>query len=146
MIRLLSSGNDGEVLASARALGRLCSLNDLGNMIEETEGKLSKTDMQYLYESGHKDGFEKGKLEGYKNGLEEGRRIPRQGRLFGDVLIDSSQQEDKIRYCSQYETRLKEKELVFIESCLNRITNLNKPLTEAQSKWLEDIYRRLGGK
>jgi len=143
LIRLLSSENEGEVIACVNALRRVCDLKELGNQIEGNgKSDLTKKDMQYLYEAGFKDGFEKGK----KEGLEEGRRIPRQGQMFGDVLLDGREEESRVRYCADRETRLKEKERIFIESCLQRVVVMQRPLTQAQNKWLNDIYGRLGGR
>jgi flagellar biosynthesis/type III secretory pathway protein FliH len=146
LVRLLSSENEGEIIACARALRRICSLNDLGNLIEESDkASLAKKDMQYLYDAGYKDGLEQGKKEGYKVGLEEGRKTLYQRDLFGDVF-DNSQEEIRILYCDERKMRLvKLKERDFVESCLYRTSFLKKALTPAQRKWLDEIYKKLGG-
>ena len=62
LVRLLSSDNDNEVLATTRAIRKTCSLNELGDLIEGGS-KLSKAEMKVVYDAAFKDGFEKGKQE-----------------------------------------------------------------------------------
>jgi flagellar biosynthesis/type III secretory pathway protein FliH len=145
LVRLLSSENEGETIACVRALRKTCSLVDLGNLIEESDrSSLAKKDMQYLYDSGYKDGFEKGKEEGYKLGLAESQKTYYRGSQFGDVY-DNSLEEQRVIYCSDRKRNLKAQEQDFIDSCVHRVSVMKKSLTPAQAGWLNSIYRRLGG-
>jgi len=145
----MSSDSDGEIVACVNALRKYCNLNDLGNLIEGNsngEDKMSKKDMQYLYDAGYKDGLEAGKKQGFKDGLEEGKKVVYRGNPFEDVL-DNSDEESKVIYCDKHKSRLKsENEKDFVESCLARVRVYHKALTPPQLKWINDIYKRLGGK
>jgi hypothetical protein len=98
--------------------------------------------MQYLYDAGHRDGYDAGYAKGKKDGLEESKKFYRNN--FGDV-IDNSDQQLRILFCSKHREKLNPKEKDFVDSIMHRSTVLNKTLTDAQNKWLNDIFHRIGG-
>jgi len=140
LVRMLASDNQGEVLNSISLIKRIISFNDLAELIEKGRingtGTITKEDMQTLYDAGFTDGR--------KQGFEEGKREGQRGSPFGDVL-DNSNEQLRVKFCEQHKAKLKSKEREFIESIVRRSIDQNKTLTEPQLKWMNDIYRRLGG-
>jgi hypothetical protein len=139
LVRMLSSSHQGEVIAVRDAIQKLCSFNDLGDLIEGGSS-LSQAEMQTIYnagfEDGNKHGFEKGKQEGKAN----------LGRPFQDV-IDNSTEQERIVFCQKHKDRLqKKREKEFIENLVHWTTVLKRNLTPGQVQWLNDIYTRLGGR
>jgi hypothetical protein len=143
LIRLLSSDQQGEVLAAVAALRKVCSLNELGDLIEGSagasgSGTLSNEKIQKIYEFGFKHGYD----DGIKKGREEGRHS-----LHGFQTVFGAGDIQKVSYCLKHKDRLTRfKERNFVVSLVHWTTVLRKPLTPAQGRWLNAIYGKLGGK
>jgi hypothetical protein len=152
LVRMLSSGHQGEAMAARDAVQKICSFNDLADLIE-SGSDFKKAELQFVYDSGHEDGFKKG----FEKGLQEGKlgsnssRPPPSSHKKGDIFFDIGDKPDiikeKIQFCQKHKDRLrKDREKEFIANIVNWTTVLNRPLTPGQENWLNDIYARLGGK
>jgi hypothetical protein len=141
LVRMLSSNHDGEVLAAVSALRKMCSLNDLGNLIEGTkqEGAMTEEEMKLIYDTGYELGYEKGLLKG----KEDAKRTLHDP--YEDIF-DNSSEEQRVLYCQKHKEKLTGgKDRAFVDNMVNWSTVLHRRATPAQLKWLNDIYRRLGG-
>jgi hypothetical protein len=134
LIRLLSSDQQGEVLAAVAALRKVSSLNELGDLIE---GRALRGEIQTLWEAGLNHGYD----VGIKKSREESRHS-----LHRFQTVFNAGDTDKVLYCQKHKSRLtNQKERKFIDSLVNWTTVLRKPLTRAQTNWLNAIYAKLGG-
>jgi hypothetical protein len=136
-IRLLSSPRDGEVLAAARMLSKNCDINELGNLIEhggngQSGGKLSKAEMQVIYDAAFKDGYQKGKSEAGGFKFEDAFPDPND---FHAIACWCQSRTDKL-------SRMRERE--FIDDVVG-YTVFREP-TIKQKQWLFAIYKKLGGR
>ena len=129
LIRMLSSSNDGEVMAAVRAIQK--TLNGAGADIHDLAarvkggGKLSEAEMRKIYEAG----------------VEAGKNDAAVDKGFNSVdgLISWH---DMAIYCAGHGGRLAPREQQFIEDMV-RWTARREP-SEKQGKWLHAIYVRLG--
>jgi hypothetical protein len=96
-IRLLSSDQPGEVIAAARALNRVLKNNGadihvLADAIGQPNGKLSKAEMQRLYDAG----------------FEAGKRAAENGPMFRNINLDEEPGWNEIaRECAAHPGRMK---------------------------------------
>jgi len=150
LVRLLSSDQQGEALSSLSALKRMCSLNDLGNFIEGLDvgngNSLSKQQMKELYEAGYDDGRSSFKREMEQKNTQKNGSAPWEDIADIDDAIFGKTDDYKVKYCNTHKDKLKkQREKEFIDNMVNWTTVRQKPLTEPQKKWINDIYSRLGG-
>jgi hypothetical protein len=133
-IRLLSSPRDGEVLAAAKMLCKNCDMNELGDLIERGgngQSKLSKAEMQVIYDAAFKDGYKKGVEE---SGFDDDSAFPSSGDFHAIAC-----------WCQNRSDRLiKIKEREFIDDIVG-YTVFRTP-TIKQQQWLISIYKKLGGR
>jgi hypothetical protein len=136
LIRLLSSDQDGEVVAAARALNRLLKINGsdihaIADSIGQANGKLSEAEMRKLYDAGFEAGV---------------RAVEDKQHGDGDFRdIEGMPPWDKVaRWCQHRSDRLRDNERQFINDMASR-TVWRDP-TVKQEKWLRSIFLRLGGK
>jgi hypothetical protein len=148
---MISSNHQGEVMAAKTAVEKICSFNDIGDLIEA--GGITNAEMQKIWDAGDKNGFKRG----YEKGLQEGKlnsnssRPPPSSHKKEDIFFDIGDKPDiikeKIQFCEKHKNKLRtDREKEFIDNIINWTRTLNKPLTPGQENWLNDIYKRLGGK
>lgn len=123
-IRLLSSDQPGEVVAAARALNRMLKNNGadihvLADAIGQANGKLSKAEMQKLYNAGY----------------EAGKRAAENGPMFRNVnMHEEPSWHDIAVECAKHSDELRdERERDFIKAMVRR-TVRGSQLSEAQTK------------
>jgi hypothetical protein len=133
LIRLLSSDHDGEVIAAARALTRTLKnakldIHALAESVGQANGKLSKAEMQKLYDAG----------------FEAGRRAAETEAVFRNVnMHEEPSWHDIAVECARYPDELRdERERDFVKAMVRRTVRGGK-LSEAQAKWLRDVYARV---
>ena len=136
LIKMLSSPNDGEVVAAARAILRTLAqegadIHELATRVEGGGGKLSEADMRRIYDVA----------------CAEGRRAAEQDRSRGQPAtefhdVEPNWQEIAISCRDRGNGRLTERERGFVDDMV-RWTLYRKP-SEKQAKWLHSIYVRLG--
>ena len=129
LLKMLSSSHDGEKLAAVHAI--LATLQGAGTNIHELAahvegGKLSKADMQRIYDAAYQDG---------KHAAEQ-----TQGAEFHNVGGPSWH--DMAIECRDHDNgRLTPREREFIEDMV-RWTTRREP-SEKQGKWLHVLYVRM---
>jgi hypothetical protein len=132
LIRLLSSQADGEVLGAVRALQRTLQTNNLdihalAKRIENGSG----FDAQEAREQ-------------YRAGFMAGLQAANQAQSNGRDDREPPSWAEMARACQKQSQRLSERERKFINNMAAR--TVYGDLTEAQGKWLESIFYRLGGR
>jgi hypothetical protein len=128
LIKMLSSPNDGEVVAAARALMRTLEAEgaDIHELAERVEGrKLSQAEMQTIYDKAFQDG---------KNAA-----VAANG--FSPVAVPTFYSM-ACEIQAKANERLRPKEKDFIEDMV-RWCALREP-SEKQAKWLHNIYCKFG--
>jgi hypothetical protein len=129
LIRLLSSDNDGEVLAAARALRR--TLQTSGADLHTLAAAIELSDAV--------------KLGLYKAGFEDDKRATEDAQPVSFHSVDgASNWHEMALWCQQHSNRLRTNECEFINDMASR-TVWREP-TEKQGKWVKSIYLRRGGK
>jgi hypothetical protein len=134
LIRRLSSDQDGEVVATARAMTRMLAgigadIHDVSARIEHSSnGALSEAEMKETFDAGIKEGIRRG---------EQTRRMAYIAPQFPPAAAMAM-------YCYQRIDRLSEWESEFITNMASwtRV----KPLSLKQQAHLEKIYLKLGGR
>jgi hypothetical protein len=130
LIKMLSSPNDGEVVAAARAILRQLQAegSDIHELAERVEGrKLSKAEMQTIYDRAYRDGK---KAAAANDGFSD------VGSSDGPSWHDMA-----VAILSKASGRLSPKELGFVED-MERWCARREP-TPKQAKWLHSIYCRI---
>ena len=141
LIRRLTSDQDGEVVATARALIRTLNsigadIHDVAERIEHSgNGALSEREMQEIFDAGVKTGIKQTEQK-LRN------QAPHGGAQGMTVQFPSAR--DMAMYCYQCIDRLNEWEQEFIGNMV-RWTR-RRPLTIKQQARLEEVYLKLGGK
>jgi hypothetical protein len=136
-IRMLASDRDGDVIAAARAIGRLLrneglDIHMLAEGIENPNGgTLSEVEMKKLYDAGYDAGLRA--AEDKHHGLAD----------FANTDGTPSWHEIAL-FCQRHNDCLRDKEREFINEMASR-TVWCEP-TEKQTKWLKSIFYRLGGR
>ena len=129
LIKMLSSPNEGEVVAAARAILRTLAQEgtDIHELAARVEGgKLSKADMQRIYDTAFADG----------------RRAAEKDKPTEFHDVEPNWQE-MATSCRDHDAgRLTPRERGFVDDMV-RWTVYRKP-SEKQAKWLHSIYVRLG--
>ena len=127
LLKLLSSNNDGEVVAAARAIMRTLESEgaDIHELAERVEGrKLSQSEMQRIYDQAFRDGKQAAAVNaGFTN----------VGPSFYAMACEIKHKADG---------RLSPKEHDFVEDMVRWCTR--REPSEKQSKWLHAIYCRIG--
>ena len=130
LIKMLSSPNDGEVVAAARAILRQLQAegSDIHELAERVEGrKLSKAEMQTIYDRAYRDGKKAAAATGGFSDV---------GSPGGPSWHDMA-----VAILSKANGRLSPKELGFVEDMERRCAR--REPTEKQAKWLHSIYCRI---
>jgi hypothetical protein len=135
-IRLLASDKPGEIVAAAGALVRALAragadVHELADHIEQTNGKLSETDMRTLFDAGYQQGMRD--AETRFHGPEDFRSVD-----------GSPNWEAMACYCRERRERLSDREEEFVDQMASRA--VWRTPTERQGKWLKSIYLKLGGR
>jgi hypothetical protein len=136
LIRLLSSNQDGEVVAAARALNRLLKVNGsdihaLADSIGQANGKLNEAEMRKLYDAGFEAGVRA--VEDKQHSDEDFHNTDGTPSWHAIAV-----------WCQRRDERLRDSERQFINDMAGR-TVWRDP-TVKQEKWLRSIFLRLGGK
>jgi hypothetical protein len=129
LIKMLSSPNDGEVVAAARAILRTLAqegtdIHELATRVEG--GKLSKANMQRIYDAAFADG----------------RRAAENNKPTEFHDVEPNWHEIAVNCRDHDDGRLTPREREFVNDMV-RWTVHRKP-SEKQGKWLHLIYVRLG--
>ena len=129
------------VVAAARAIIRVlksagADIHALAEQVEQTDAKLSETEMRKLfdagYDAGHADGVRAAEAKLHHD--EDGFRS-----------VDGAPSWHQIaRFCQDRNARLRGNEPDFVDDMVG-LTVWREP-TMKQQKWLHSIYARLGGK
>jgi hypothetical protein len=136
-LRMLASDRDGDVIAAARAIGRLLrneglDIHALAEGIEKPNGGvLTEAEMKKLYNAG------------YDAGLCAAENKHHGPNDFANVDGTPCWHEIAL-FCQQHGDHLRDKEREFINDMASR-TVWCEP-TEKQAKWLKSIFYRLGGR
>src|SRR5262249_8297868 len=136
MIRMLASDRDGDVIAAARAIGRLLrnqglDIHALAEGIDNPNGSgFSEAEMKKLYDAG------------YDAGLRAAEEKHHGSADFANVDGTPSWHEIAL-FCQRHKDRLRDKEREFVNDMASR-TVWCEP-TEKQAKWLRSIFYRLDG-
>jgi hypothetical protein len=129
LIRMLSSQEDGEVLGAVRALRRTLQAN-----------KLDIHALAKRIENG--GGFDEHESrEHYRAGFMAGLQAANQAQSSG--RYEPPSWAEMARACQKQAHRLTERERKFVNNMAAR--TVYGDLSEAQGKWLESIFYRLGG-
>jgi hypothetical protein len=132
LIRLLSSDQDGEVVAAARALNRTLKRARLDiHVLADSvgNGKLSEVEMRKLYDAG----FEAGKraAENANN-----------GQMFRNVNLDDEPSwHDIATECATNRWLYGTHEKAFLDKMVRRTVHGGEP-SEKEANWLRKIYAR----
>jgi hypothetical protein len=136
-VRLLSSNQDGEVVAAARAIVRTlkksgADIHTLADRIEHANGgKLSEAEMKKLYDAGYDAGVRA--AENKQHGAVDFHNVDGTP-AWNEIAL----------FCQHQQDRLRTNELQFVNDMAER-TVWREP-TERQGKWLRSIFYRLGGR
>jgi hypothetical protein len=128
LLKLLSSNNDGEVVAAARAIMRTLEAEgaDIHELAERVEGrKLSPSEMQQIYDTAFRRGRDAAAADGGFHNTE--------GPSFYEMAREVMRKEDG---------RLSPKERDFVDDMV-RWCARREP-SEKQAKWLHTLYCRIG--
>jgi hypothetical protein len=138
LIRRLSSDQDGEVVATARALSRTlqsigADLNDLGDRIEHSgNGALVEAELKEVYDAGVKEGVRREKAQA-SHGASQG------------VAVQFPSARDMAMHCYRNLAELRsEWEQEFITNMAS--WTRTRPLSSKQQAHLEKIYIKLRGR
>lgn len=137
LIRLLSSDQDGEILAAVRALVRTlrragADIHALADRVEKSDaGGLTEAEMRKLYDAGYAAGV---------RAAENEQNRP----FFRNVnLNDDPSWHDIARECAAPGARLRDdRERKFVNDMVRWTVHGGAP-TEKQAKWLRSIYARI---
>jgi hypothetical protein len=143
LVRLLASDQDGEVLNAAAALKRICSLNEIGDIIE-TGGtaKISNDEMQKIWDHGFEEGYETG-LKKAKS-LYETVGVNKNNKSREGIFGNPGEDGKKALYCQKHKNVLKKsKEKEFVDDMVNWTIGMGRPLSPAQASWLNSICSKL---
>jgi hypothetical protein len=127
LIKMLSSNNDGEVIAAARAIQR--TLSGAGSDVHElaeriSGGKLSEAEMRKIYDAAYEDGKNDAAID----------------KGFTDVAGPSWHQ--MATFCAERGERwLTTREREFVDDMVS--WTARRDPTEKQGKWLHVLYVRL---
>ena len=141
-IRLLTSDQEGEVIAAVEALKRTVKtggtdIHALAYLVEQANGdKLNEAEMRKLYDAG----YEAGHAEGVRAAE---AKVPRDAAGFCHVNGSKSWREMAV-FCQDRSARLRPNEAEFVDD-MTGWTTCREP-TPKQAKWLRSIYARLGGR
>jgi hypothetical protein len=133
LIKMLSSSSDGEIVAAARALMRTLAqegadIHDLAARVEG--GKLSKADMQRIYDQAYRDGKEAATASAAEtNAGFHSVDLP----TFHGMACEIQHKANG---------RLSEKEQGFVDDMV-RWCAYREP-SEKQAKWLHALYCKIG--
>jgi hypothetical protein len=132
LIKLLSSSNDGEVVAAARAILRTLEAEgaDIHELAERVEGrKLSQAEMQRIYDQAFADGKNAAAANaGFSDVSRNGA-----GPSFHEMACEITHKENG---------QLTPKERDFVDDMVRWCARREPP--EKQAKWLHAIYCRIG--
>jgi hypothetical protein len=142
IFRMLSSDQDGDVLAAVTAMKRLfksegLSFHDIATVIESCNGeieekKYSDKDAEIIFARGMEKGIEKGRAEE----AAPPEFYDADGRPRWNAIV---------LFCQKEIARLyKEKEREFVEDMAGY--TLYRQLSEKQQQWLMSIFVKLGGR
>ena len=128
LIKMLSSSNDGEVVAAARALTRTLAQEgaDIHELAARVEGrKLSQAEMQRIYDQAYRDGKDAAAADvGFTAvDLPSFYKMACEIQHEGDGRLSEREQgfvDDMVRWCARREP------------------------SEKQAKWLHAIYCKIG--
>ena len=141
LLRRLSSDQDGEVVATARALIRTLNsigadMHDVAACVERAgNGALAENEMQEIYNAGIKEGA---RLAIQKMQAQMAHSPPQR------LMPQFPSAADMALYCYQYLNRCNEWETEF---CTNMASwTRRRPLTVKQQARLEELFIKLGGK
>jgi hypothetical protein len=135
-IRLLASEQDGEVIAAARAIGRILKScgKDIHALAEHAErmnggSGLSEAEMKKIYDAGYNAGVHA--VENKQHGA-------------GDFhSVDEPTWHEIACECATHDDRLRdERERQFVRDMARRTVRGGEP-TEKQAHWLHAIYARI---
>jgi hypothetical protein len=134
LIRLLSSDKAGERDAALGAIGRTlksagADFHDLAARVE-SNGGLTKEEMEKLYAAGFTDGM---------NAADDKRRDKN-----GFHPVEKMSPHEIAVWCRERDDRLNEREIEFLNNVSAR-TVWREP-TPREEKWLRSIFLRLGGR
>jgi hypothetical protein len=146
LIRLLSSDNDGEVVASAHALIR--TLEGEGLDIHVLAASVS-SGSERVTQASWRGGRTVGYREGYSSGFADGQRKQANGQRRPPVEDEPDDFDDDeldwyriARECAERPELLRANEQSFIANMTKWSQRPSWRPSEAQQKWLLDIWRR----
>jgi hypothetical protein len=124
LVRMLSSSNDAEVLASARALQRTLSAEgrDIHDLADRVSGKISEIEKQQI----ERDAFRRGQ----NAAVPDFQSV--EGPSFHEMAVAIKQKDNG---------RLKPHEAQFIDDMI--VWCAKRQPTEKQGKWLLVLYSRI---
>jgi len=128
LIKMLSSPNDGEVVAAARAIVRTLQAEgtDIHELAERVEGrKLSQAEMQIIYDKAFRDGRSAATAANEFNPVD----VPTFYSMACEIQAKAN-------------GRLSPKEQDFVEDMVRWCAH--REPSEKQAKWLHSIYCRIG--
>jgi hypothetical protein len=128
LIKMLSSPNDGEVVAAARAIVRTLQAEgtDIHELAERVEGrKLSQAEMQIIYDKAFRDGKSAATAANEFNPV----GVPTFYSMAFEIQAKAN-------------GRLSPKEQDFVEDMVRWCAH--REPSEKQAKWLHSIYCRIG--
>jgi hypothetical protein len=141
LIRRLSSDQDGEVIATARALIRTLNsigadMHDVAACVERAgNGALAENEMQEIYHAGIKEGA---RLAIQKMQAQMAHSSPQR------LMPQFPSATDMALYCYQHLNRCNEWETEFASNMA--VWTRRRPLTVKQQARLEELFIKLGGK
>ena len=141
LIRRLSSDQDGEVVATARAMIRTlqgigADIHDVADCIEHaSNGALAENEMQEIYNAGIKEGA---RLAIQKMQAQMAHSPPQR------LMPQFPSAADMALYCYQHLNRCNEWETEFASNMA--VWTRRRPLTVKQQARLEELFIKLSGK
>jgi hypothetical protein len=123
LVRMLSSTNDGEVVAAARAIERTLrdnalDIHDLADMLASDKGA-SAAALEDAYRAGYRDGSH-----------------------AADVEDDTLSWREVAKFCQARAQQLRRREREFVEHMV-RWTGLGREPSDRQARWLDFLYSKL---
>jgi hypothetical protein len=151
LVRMLGSDHEGERLNALRMLGRALqsqsrNFNDLGDDIETggNGGALNKSEAEQIYNAGHKAGYDKGAHDAGLNRIFNLNGDDGFGPVNGSV--SGPKWREKAQFVGSKVGFLhRDRDREFAQSIAEQ-ANWKSYISQAQEKWLDDLYVRLGGK
>jgi hypothetical protein len=140
LIRRLGTEHEGEVIATARALGRMLaaknvSFTDLGDAVEKlATGGLTQAEMERIHAAG------------YARGLADAEHKHAEAQAVFGIRSDGSTDWEAVAlHCQKHKHLIEAKHHQFVDDMASRMSWGREP-SDRQGKYLLSLFRGVGGR